>query len=182
MRHAPRFLSTVLILSLSAQPITVAEELRKPESKSRATVMLSVSISPEKRTQNDQSKLYQMLVNVGGGPGVVWAGWRFPVPSTTFKDSAANTPVTAYSYESVGTRITALVRRVGEDYLLELQIEDSAIVQQGGPTSRAELTPVIRVSSLNISTTMRDGESQTAGQIAHPGGGVSFVDVTLNAR
>lgn len=102
---------------------------------------LLVTISRYEGGKRTSSEPFTLWVNANDGPSTLTTGQQVPIPAAHFSSSGgAVAPVRSFSYENVGTNITASATRVADGrFRVELDVQDSSVVPANGPDGMASL-------------------------------------------
>ena len=113
-------------------------------------------------------------------------GVDMPVPQTMFGGKDTSTPLTSYSYRSVGTNIDCAARTIESGvFKLDLGVSDTSVFltdKQGGPNAGPLAgLPAFRSFTATFNVLLRDGQTAQHTSATDPvSGEVLRLDVTLS--
>jgi len=144
-----------------AKPVAPA-----PRVDTETLMMVEVTISRYLGDKRQSSTPYSLTV-VPHNRSSLRMGGDVPVPATTFTpaqkdDAKPSTPLTSYSYRSVGTNIDVIAgAHVDDKFILTITIEESSIYppEAAPPTTKTTGAPAFRKFQSNNSMALSDGQN-----------------------
>jgi hypothetical protein len=182
------WLVAVALLAIEVFPVVAQEQTPSDSLPLRVQVVLS-RFEGEKRLSNLPYTMWVNATRDANKPVSLRMGVQVPVLSTSFTPAAGKevspTPLTSYSYRSVGTNIDCTAQiMVDGRFRLTFGIEQSAIVPDDPkkPTSGVMAgVAMFRQFNTNFVLTLRDGQSAQNTTATDPvSGEVLKIDVTMN--
>jgi type II/III secretion system protein len=179
-----RFALALIVLEMASGGVLRAQEQSNPSASLQVQVVISRYLGDKKVG----SLPYSLSVNPDNRKTSLRIGANVPVATTTahFSPAArgekpAATPITSYSYQSIGTNIdcTATPSNLpGNQYRLTLEIEDSSVYPDDNRAPKG--VPSLRSFKLSNTLLLKDGQStQLTSASDKVSGEVLKVDVTL---
>jgi len=142
-----------------AAPAPQPAPAAKPEPKpAPVAVKIDIVLSRLKGAAKLSNLPFSLNAVTDGSPTSLRLGSNVPIPQPTFQSSAATTitPVVAYTYQNIGSKIDCTVTLLADSrYQLYLALEDSSLAEGTQPGPGA---PVIRSYSVTTRLFLRDGQ------------------------
>ena len=175
------------VLMLAALPAR-AQDPRSDLKNRQTALRVQVVVSRYQGEKKISSMPYTLSVVTNIAKTSMRMGVDVPIPSTVFspaaKGEATSSPVTSYSYKSVGTNIDCSAALPEEGlYRLDLAVQDSSVmlVDKDMGTGPRVNAPSVRHFQSSFSVLLRDGQSVQHIAATDPvSGEVLRLDVTLN--
>jgi Flp pilus assembly secretin CpaC len=172
----PRALVVTAALLLTLAPARGwAQQPAKPTAKVTVTaLMVEVTVSRYQGDKRISSLPYTISVTPDGNRANLRVGGEVAIPSTTFSPAktatadaagaeAKSTPLTSYSYRSIGTSIDVSATPADDDrFKVSISLEESSIYPPGEAAKNMNLVsgaPAFRSLRSSNTLTLRDGQS-----------------------
>ena len=172
------------LVALASLPALADETSTKRRGDDKANLLFVITVADEASDgATAESSMEALLLD--GQHARLQAGWRIPIPTTTFNTAAASgerVPVTSFSYQDVGIELSLHARIVEDGRVRASGKVEVSSVDQTGKVSAHSPAPRVGTFSYEFDVKLTSGTEATVAEVPKPDGGSMSLSIAATIQ